>query len=536
MRLAARRFLRDLERSLGKRPPFYFSAKRANAHCCFIENLPHVEGKWDTENIRLVPAHVFFVVNLFGFRNLEGGRRFTEGLLATARKNAKSTIAAAIMLSCYCLEREEGPQVLTGATTGGQARIVWNVAKRMVEKRPQLRETFDLECFSNAIVRAEVGGTMKPVNSKASSLDGLNPSVVGLDEIHAHKTPDLLNVLRSAAGARKAPLFLYTTTEGYETPGPWPELRGFAKQVLQQLFRADHFLAMIFALDDDDPEESDFDPKKWIKANPLLEVNPLLMRELKKLVTNARAMPSAYAEFRIKRLNRPAAAAASWVNLAKWRRCTQPVDLEQLIGWPCWGAFDLASTMDMCAWRLLWLKEGMFYTWGRYWVPEDAVAQRTERRSVPYAGWIRQGYVTQTPGDAADYSIIERDILEDCGRFAPQKIAFDPWNATGTVNRLTQDGLPLEQFIQGPRSYNSGMKSCERAYTSGRLAHGSNPVLTWNVANVVPRKDANLNEAPDRKRSADKIDGACCLYMAFALAQVDELEAFDHFLSNPVSG
>lgn len=540
VRLAARRFLRDLERSLGKRPAFLFSARHANAHCSFIEKLEHVEGDWSTpENpdnlIILEPAQIFFVVQLFGFRSLRGGRRFTEALFAVARKNAKSTLAAAIMLSAYCLEKEVGPQLITAATTGNQARIVFSMAKRMVEKSPALQQTFDLEAFANAIVRAEVGGTMKPINSKSSSQDGLNPSFVELDEIHAHKTADLVNVLRSASGARRSPLFLYTTTEGYENPGPWPEIRNFAKQVLQRLFRADHFLAVIYALDDDDPEGAEFDPRKWIKANPLLEVNPILFVELKKLAVNARAMPSQHGEFLIKRCNRQAASAAAWVNLHKWRKCGGTVDLERLRGAPCWGAFDLASTTDMAAWRLLWLLEGYWYTWGRYWVPADAVRLRTERRSVPYAGWVKSGHLTQTPGDTHDYELIQRQILEDYQRFQPQKIGFDPWNAQATSNALMNDGLPLEAFIQGPKSYNSAMKSCEVAYTSGRLCHGANPVLTWNAANVVPRMDANLNQAPDRKRSPEKIDGMVCLFMCYGLAGVDDMEAFGRMLSNPVS-
>lgn len=452
-----------------------------------------------------------------------------------ARKNAKSTLAAAIMLACLCLERENGPQLVSAATTGQQARIVWGVAQKMIERTPELRDTFGLECFANAIARAEVGGTFRPINSKASTQDGLNPSHTNLDEIHAHKTHDLLNVLRSAAGARSHPLWLYTTTEGYETPGPWPELRNYAQQVLKGLFRADHFLACIWALDDTDREDTELEPQKWIKANPLLPVNPALQRELRKLAINARAMPGTLAEFRIKRLNRRASSATGWTNLYRWRKSGGPVDLERLKGAPCWGAFDLATTTDMTAWRLLWLLDGEFYTWGRYFVPEAAVAQMTERRAVPYAGWVKAGYLEQTDGEATDYGLIERRIVEDCERFQPKQLACDPWNAQATMLNLASEGLDLVQFNQTTKNYNPGMKECEVAYTAGRLHHGGDPVLTWNMANVVARDDLMGNIAPNRKKSAGKIDGACCLFMCFSLAAADDSAQFDRALSNVVS-
>ncbi len=515
IRLAARRFLKDLKRAKLPGAPFRFSREHANLHCEFIEGLRHVEGRWSTPTIKLDPWQLFFVVQLFGFRDLNGGRRFTTALLAIARKNAKSTLAAGILLSCLCLEPEEGPQVISAATTGSQARIVWNVAKRMVAKDADLREAFALEPFANAIARTENGGTCKPINAKASSQDGLNPSVISLDELHAHKTHDLLNVLASAAGARENPLWLYTTTEGYENPGPWSETRAFAKNILERVLVAEHFLAVYYTLDEEDDV---FDETKWIKANPLIETNKRLLIENRKLAIEAKGMPGRMAEFTIKRANRQAASSAGCVNLHKFRHCGGEVPLERLVGAPCWGALDLASTMDMTAWRLLWLLDGRWYTWGRYWVPEEAVKQRTERRSVPYASWVASGLLTQTSGDTVDYDVLKRDILADCERFTPQEIPHDPWNATQFVNGLLADGLPMTKFIQGAKSYHPGWQEFERAYVSGNLSHGGNDILRWNAANLVARKDANGNFAPDRVRSADKIDGITALLMAFARA------------------
>ena len=394
MRLAAKRFLSDLRRSQGKKPPFLWSPEQANLYCAFVAACPHVEGDWATATITPVPAQVFFICNLFGFRRPDGSRRFTSALFGVARKNAKSTLAAALLLACLCLEHELGPQVLSAATTGDQAKIVWNIAKRMVERDADLRDTFNLEAFAQSVVRYEVGGAFRPINAKASSQDGLNPSALCFDELHAHKTRDLYDVLRSAAGSRKNPLFLYTTTEGFENAGPWGEVRTYAQQILQGVIEADHFLAVYYALDD---EDDDFDESTWVKANPLLGVS-VTLDKLREYANEAKQQPGALAEFRIKRLNRRAAASDGWIHLLRWRKCGGKVDLDALKGAKCWAGLDLASTRDMTAVRYLWVKDEHWYTWGRYWVPESAVAQRNERGTLRYQPWVASGHVTVTDG------------------------------------------------------------------------------------------------------------------------------------------
>jgi phage terminase large subunit-like protein len=533
IRLAARRFIADHKRAGKRGVPFTFDEWHANDACDFIEKLPHVEGKWDTPTITLHRSDVFFIVQLFGFRNLDGGRRFTTALKAIARKNAKSTIAAAIALYCQTCEDEEGPQVISGATTGSQARIVFGIAKRMVEKTRALREAFLMEPFANAIASYSNGGSFKPINAKASTQDGLNPSAVVLDEIHAHKDGDLLNVLQSAAGARKNPLFLFTTTEGYESPGPWAELRHFAKQVLEGVVEADHFLAIYYAIDD---EDDDFDESAWVKSNPLMESNPILLKEIRKAAIEAKAMPGKLAEFRIKRLNRQSASAQGWIKFDNWRKCSRPVDLEWLRQYPCWGGLDLASTSDLCSFRLVWNVDGEYYTWGRRWVPADAVKQRTTRGTVPYQAWVESGHMEQTPGEVTDFGVVERAIVEANERFNIQAIGYDQWNAAQLVKKLEDQGVPMQLFIQGPKSYHPAMKAFEHAYISGKFSYGVDPVLTWCASNIVTRLDANLNMAPDKKKSADKIDDMVALLMAFGCAtSQQEKHDINEFLNNPIT-
>lgn len=525
IRLAARRYLRDLERARAKGAPFYFDRVEASRACSFIECLPHVEGKWKNAdgsqqtNIVLHESDVFFVVQLFGFRKPDGTRRFSMALKAIARKNAKSTIAAAIGLYCQCCEDELGPQVISGATTGKQARIVFGVAKRMVEKTQALRDAFGLEAFANSIPSYSNGGTFQPINAKASTQDGLNPSTTILDEIHAHKTHDLLNVLRSAAGARANPLFLFTTTEGYESPGPWPELRHFAEQVLLEVVEADHFLAIIYAVDEADdeaglPADGDFDESTWIKANPLIEVNPILLAEIRKEAIEAKGMPGRHAEFRIKRLNRRSSVSGGWINLSKWRACSGPVDLEALRSVPCHGGLDLASTSDLCSFRLAWQTGGRWFTHGWRFVPKAAVARRTEMGKVPYEPWIRGAYLIEAGDEVIDYDVVREYILAAHRRFKIGSVGYDRWNAAQLVAKLEKDGVPMVEFIQGPRSYHPAMQELERAYTAGLLNHGNDPVLNWCASNIVARRDVNMNTAPDKRRAADKIDDLVALLMA----------------------
>jgi Phage terminase-like protein, large subunit len=558
IRAAAQRFLDDLKRAKRKDCPFFFDAWDANDACDFIEKLPHVEGKWETPTIVMHPSHIFFVVQLFGFRKREPiridgwgdddlfyPRRFTSALFAVARKNAKSTLAAAIMLYCLCCEPEDGAQVISAATTYDQASIIFRVSKRMVEKTPELQEHFGLQPWAKAISRFETGATYKAVHAKASTQDGLNPSHTALDEIHAHKTPDLLNVLQSAAGARANPLWLFTTTEGYTNAGPWGEMRGFVFALLKGALgtTADHFLAVYYAVDNEDKSagikaDDEFDESKWIKANPLLDVNPHLMAAIRKEAVEAKQMPSKLAEFRIKRLNRPASTAGGWVDLTKWAKCSGKVDLDWLADYPCWGGLDLASTTDIAAFRLVWLVDGVWYTHGWRWVPSAAVSQRTERGTVPYAGWVEAGHLIQTEGEVTDYAVIEKQVLEAVERFQVEMIAYDDWNATDLVSRLVEQDVPLIQFVQGTKSYHPAMQALERAYVAGNLAHGGDPVLTWCASNLVARRDVNLNMAPDRKRSADKIDDMAALLMAIGLAVATEGDGQDlsDFFNNAVIG
>jgi len=513
VRMAARRHLDDLKK---KNWLFGFNTWHANNICDFIEKLPHIEGVWETPTIKLEPPQIFILCVVFGWRRPDGLRRFTNVYIEIARKGAKSTLTAGVALYCLCCEDEVGPQVIIGATTGEQAKKVFNPAQQMVKKNAELREAFGVEAWARSITCQDSGGFIQCINSKSSTQDGWNPHVGILDELHAHKERGLYDVIRSAFGARKNPLMWCITTAGYILDGVCYEQRTLVDKILHGLVEADHYFGIIFTLDEGDDV---LDPRVWIKANPMLGITPTL-DSMESFAIEAAASPDSMGEFSTKRLNIWTTAKGAWINIELWKKGSGAVDLDWLAQYPCYGGLDLASVSDITAFVLVWLIEGRLYVWGRYYLPEETVTPRTKKANVPYQRWVNEGYLTVTPGAVTDYEFVKKDVMAALDRFDVREIGYDSWNATQTCNDLIELGAEMVEMRQGAKTFNPPMQELERHIRSGTMNHGGNPVLSWMASNVVARRDANNNMAPDKKYSQEKIDGIVALLMGLGRAAV----------------
>jgi len=543
-RLACKRFLNDLERTKKESCGFEFSEWHATDVCEFIEKIPHVEGNWETRELKLHDSQVFFLVNVFGFRARATDRqrpyqcnvrRFSNALWASGRKNGKSTLAAPIGLYCQFEENEQGPQVISAAPTGKQARIVFEYAKKMVKAEKDLADWYNIEPYADSIAGMDNGSSFKPVNAKADTLDGLNPHCVIIDEVHAHRDGNLINVLKSATGTRANPLFLYVTTEGYiRGDSPWAPLRMYIQQILSGAVEADHFFGIIFSIDEDDDE---FDESCWVKANPLIEVNPLLLKAIRLDAADAKMIAANMPEFRIKRLNRPSAAADSHIDLHKFNAVKDVLCLDELQGYPCWFALDLSATRDLTSVRGLWYVDGQYHTHGWRFIPKGGIHQKTAEGGNIYAGWIEQGLLIETEGATINHATITEKIVELNERFQPIAICSDPWNATEVVRVLSADhAIEVEIFRQGAETYHPAIKLFDETYYSEKLHHGQDPILEWCAGNLVMRYNANMNQSPDKGKSANKIDDIVTLLMCFGLSKnYEPSTTFDEVLNNRVS-
>jgi phage terminase large subunit-like protein len=184
----------------------------------------------------------------------------------------------------------------------------------------------------------------------------------------------------------------------------------------------------------------------------------------------------------------------------------------------CYGGLDLSSKIDITAWVLVFpplVDGGTYQIMCRFFVPEWSMHERTRRDRVPYEAWVRQDYITATPGNVVDYDFIVAQIDEDMQRYDVQEVAFDRWGASQIQTTLQNLGGEefLVQFGQGYKSMSPPMKELEKLILSHRLAHGGNPVLTWMADNLVARRDPAGNIKPDKQKSLEKIDGMVALIM-----------------------
>jgi hypothetical protein len=103
-------------------------------------------------------------------------------------------------------------------------------------------------------------------------------------------------------------------------------------------------------------------------------------------------------------------------------------------------------------------------------------------------------------------------------RYRVQELAVDPWNATETVSKLQEAGVPVFLHRQGFISMNQPTKALEVALKGGRILHGGHPVLRWMAGNVTVTSDPAGNLKPDKERSPERIDGIVALIMAHGRA------------------
>lgn len=518
VRAACQRQLDELAAAEGGGFPFRFDIDRAEAVCEFIESLPHIRGKWKTGNLTLEPWQCFILTTVFGWVDEHGNRRFRWAYIEVPRKNGKSALTAGVGLYMLAADGEMGAECYSLATKREQAKAVWDVARFMAMRQKPLCRQHGIEVRARSILAEGGAASFQALSSDENGLDGLNPHFAAIDELHAHKTRVVHDVIDSGTGARSQPLLWEITTAGSDTSGICFEVRDYMVKILDRVLEDPQTFGIIYTVDKEDAEAKDwFNERLWRKANPNygVSVNPL---DFQRKARKARATPGALSEFLRKGLDVWTQADSPWMDMAAWGACSDPsLKLEDFLGRRCWIGEDLASKIDVAAKvRVFEIDDTLYVLTDKdsFFLPDARVR---ESSNASYQGWVEAGYLKTTPGNIIDFDYIEESLRADASRFEIAGVGYDPHQATQHATRMMADGFPMTEVRQTVLSLSEPMKELEARVLSGRLKHDGNPVLTWMVSNVVSHRDQKDNIYPRKQKPENKIDGPVAIIMALAL-------------------
>lgn len=517
VKLACQRQLDDLEREPSDEWPWVFDADRAARPCEFIELLPHTKGKWARMRLLLVmePWQAFILTTVFGWIHKETKlRRFLEVYEEEPRKNGKSAKGSGLLLYMLTADGEHGAECYTAATTKDQARIVFDEARVMAERTPDLRSYLGLAIMQHSLTVAHTSSKAAALSAEGSTLDGLNVHFALLDELHAHKRRDVYDVIDTARGAREQSLLWTITTAGTDRSGICYERRTHVTKILDKVVTDHRVFGIIFTIDEgDDP----FDPKVWAKANPNWGVS-VIPEDMAAAAKKAEAMPSALNNFLTKRLNVWVSGESAWMDMRAWERCADVRlrDLPNYAGAKAYIGLDLAQKKDFAALCLVFEVDGLWHVCTKLYLNELAIQ---ESGNAHLTGWARQDYVQVTDGDLTDFDVVAEDLRSLCSTFDVQEIAFDPALSMYFAGKLIEEGLPLVEITQRAMFFTPALIQVENLVLEKKLVHDGNPVMSWMVSNLVV-KVSKFNElmSPTKERPENKIDGPIAMLMALGRA------------------
>lgn len=528
-KLAVKRHINDLEK--GHKRGLLFDPIEAQRWIDFAHLFHHWKNKkFANQKIVLEPWQQFGLWVQFGWKRKNGTRRFRTMYEEVARKQGKTTKVAIKGNGHFWLDGEVGAQVWFAATKKDQALIGLNDAAKIAQATAIIHKHYEYTVLKEKVLRIYYpakNSFMAAIGRDTKTEDGHDPSYGIIDEMHAHPDMSAIHILESGMGTREQPIIDIITTAGVNKQGPcYSNVRKTVMEILQGIKDDDSTFGIIYTLDDGDDWE---DPKHWIKSNPNLGVS-VGMDYLKDRYTKAKnEAGETEVDFKTKNLNIWTDAPRVWISDATWmagRNKEQPKEIETK-RW--YVGLDLASTEDFCS--VVFFSDpdsdGVHDVLPYYFIPEDKLAQRQRKDKNNYRNWIADGLLMVTPGNVTDYDYIFNFIAKKHNELEVAAGGYDKWNASMLVNKLNAWGCDFREVSQSITILSEPTKEIQRLALQGRLRHGGHPVLRWNCANVVIKKDANDNIRINKEESSEKVDGMAALATAIKTYQALNIEDND---------
>lgn len=504
---------------------FIFNEEKAVRPIEFIEKFcKHSKGEWAGQPLKLALFQKAYISALFGFVDKDTGfRRYSESMFFVGRKNGKTALLAAISLYMLIADGEGGSEVYSIASKKEQANILFDEAHNMIMQSPYLSK--HIRKRKSDLYFPHTFSKLMSLAKNSNSLDGLNAHLTVIDELHSIQDRNLYEVMKQSQSARQQPLLIMITTAGAKRGTIFDDMYEYATNVVDGNFTDDHFLAILYELDE---KKEWTDPEKWQKANPSLSISKKV-NDLERKVARAKNNSNELTGLLTKDFNIRDTVHSAWLTFDDINN-EETFDIEDFRGNYAIGGADLSITTDLSCATLLFVDKDTQkrYIHQMYWLPRDSFEERVEHDKIPYDKWHEQGLLRLCNGNTINYSDITAWFVEMMNDYdiTPLWIYYDNYSARYWVDEMEQHGFKMVRCIQGAKTLSLPMQNMGADLKKKLINYNNHPMLKWCLTNTGTEQDRNGNIVPVKNQAAkQRIDGMASMLDAY-VGLYDHYEEF----------
>lgn len=479
-----------------------------------------------------------FVLAVFGAEDPETGRRhINEFLLMVSKKNAKSTVAAAIMLTALLMNWRQSAELLILSPTKEIADNSYKPIRDFIKADAELSALLKVQDYFRLITHNETGATLKVVAADSDTVSGKKASFVFVDELHEFgKQAKASNMLLEATGglaSRPEGFVIYATTQSAEPPaGVFKQKLDYARKVRDGKVKDRKFLPLIYEFPD-----SMLQSKAYENLENAYVTNPnwgasVDIERITQLHSQAKeGGEQEFKEFLAKHLNVEIGLnlrSDRWAGADFWEaaKAPEPVTLEYLLEHAevIDVGIDGGGLDDLLGLALIGRHKDskQWMAWTHAWA-HPSVLERRKEVAPRLHDFAKDGDLTMVKHIGDDVQDVA-DIVSMCEAAGLlDKVGCDPSGLGGIVEALHAAGIPEEKIVgisQGWRM-TGAIKTAERKLAEGVLVHGGQALMNWCVGNAKVEPRGNAVIITKQAAGSAKIDPLMALFNAVTLMSLN---------------
>ncbi len=505
--LACKRHLRDVERQETEAFPYRWDTKASDRVLKYSETLTVLEGA-KPRSVHLLNCQAFDVGSTFGWKKLDGNRRFRRRYKSVARQNGKTFENGIIGSYIANFSGYKYGKLFTVATKQAQAKLAWDEIAKFIRADKDLGQLFRIQDYKLLITALNTLCTIEALSKERSLDDGFRSIFASVDEIHQHPDNSIYKAIYNGQRSLPEALVSMITTRGKKLNSFCKEMDDYCISILSGVATAEDFFIDIYCLD---PHDDIWNPANWIKANPFLCSTEHGRETLARDAQTAKDMGGAdLRDFITKGLNMWVTSSDdAFVDAEKFARCGSDRGLECFRGRECYVGLDLSSGGDLTTIALEFIKDdGTPYFWSHSFMPRGRLEEHIASDLEPYDVWESEGLITVT-GGAMDFKndykfIIKtlRDLIAE-HEIKPLGIGYDPHNADGVLSDLEEFGVPLLSITQSSRFLNDATVDIRLLVKSEKFEYDrKNELMAKSFLNAAITRNSFDEEKVDKRPGA----------------------------------